>query len=423
MITRQLTVYTARSRKDAVLQETSMDVGGLFARLSTSQELAVTHGEYMGLKKSQQDELKDVGAYIPGQLRDGRRRKGCIITRSAAVLDADNLPSGSVERFAASVAALGCCYCIHSTAKHSPGSPRLRVVIPFSTDIPAEQYPAVVRLLCQLIQPEMSWFDPATVEAGRIMFWSAHCKDVEPVFFAEDRPFLDPVQLLERLPDWKDPSTWPRFPREAESLDRLLQRKRQQDPEGKTGIAVLNFASAKNPGGGFLNGAMAQEESLAASGGLYPTLTRHPAYYDRNRACRSMVYTGCAIYSPEVVFFRDGAFRLLEHPVTASVLTLPAVNLGQVMQRGEDLPAARAAMGERMERALRLFGAMEDRVLVLGAYGCGVFRNDPEDVARRWQELLNTPDYAGRFRQVVFAVLDRSRSQSCQRAFAARFGG
>lgn len=76
-----------------------------------------------------------------------------------------------------------------------------------------------------------------------------------------------------------------------------------------------------------------------------------------------------------------------------------------------------------MERALRLFGAMENRVLVLGAYGCGVFRNDPEDVARRWQELLNTPDYAGRFRQVVFAVLDRSRSQSCQRAFAARFGG
>ena len=236
MITRQLTVYTARSRKDAVLQETSMDVGGLFARLSTSQELAVTHGEYMSLRKPLQDDLKDIGGYIPGQLKDGRRRKGCIITRSAAVLDADNLPSGSVERFAASVAALGCCYCIHSTAKHSPGSPRLRVVIPFSTDIPAEQYPAVVRLLCRLIQPEMSWFDPTTVEAGRIMFWSAHCKDVEPVFFAEDRPFLDPVQLLERLPDWKDPSTWPRFPREAESLDRLLQRKRQQDPEGKTGI-------------------------------------------------------------------------------------------------------------------------------------------------------------------------------------------
>ena len=69
MITRQLTVYTARSRKDAVLQETSMDVGGLFARLSTSQELAVTHGEYMSLRKPLQDDLKDIGGYIPGQLR------------------------------------------------------------------------------------------------------------------------------------------------------------------------------------------------------------------------------------------------------------------------------------------------------------------------------------------------------------------
>ena len=66
--------------------------------------------------------------------------------------------------------------------------------------------------------------------------------------------------------------------------------------EGKTGIAVLNFASAKNPGGGFLNGAMAQEESLAASGGLYKTLTIHEEYYRRNRACGHMRYTGCAIW-------------------------------------------------------------------------------------------------------------------------------
>ncbi len=248
--------------------------------------------------------------------------------------------------------------------------------------------------------------------SGRVEIAAAHRASVAGSHFfpAEETPPLPPVEAGNQT----EVVLW-----DCSTVEAVLRLAAQ----GAKGVGVLNFASAKNPGGGFLNGAMAQEESLAASGGLYPTLTRHPAYYDRNRACRSMVYTGCAIYSPEVVFFRDGAFRLLEHPVTASVLTLPAVNLGQVMQRGEDLPAARAAMGERMERALRLFGAMEDRVLVLGAYGCGVFRNDPEDVARRWQELLNTPDYAGRFRQVVFAVLDRSRSQSCQRAFAARFGG
>ena len=106
--------------------------------------------------------------------------------------------------------------------------------------------------------------------------------------------------------------------------------------QGATSIGVLNFASAKNPGGGFLNGAMAQEESLAASGGLYETLCAHPEYYEENRKNRSMMYLDYAIFSPEVVFFRDAQFRLLEKPQTASVLTLPAVNMGQVLLKQEN---------------------------------------------------------------------------------------
>lgn len=192
--------------------------------------------------------------------------------------------------------------------------------------------------------------------------------------------------------------------------------------EGVEKIGVLNFASAKNPGGGFLNGAMAQEESLAASGGLYQTLTPHQEYYRRNRGCSNMSYTDCAIYSPEVVFFRDEDFSLLERPVTASVLTLPAVNLGQVMQKGEDLLAAKETMRRRMGRALELFGGMGDRTLVLGAYGCGVFRNDPREVALRWEELFQQPEMKNRFDRVVFAVLDRSRRGDCWRAFQERFG-
>lgn len=187
--------------------------------------------------------------------------------------------------------------------------------------------------------------------------------------------------------------------------------------QGRQGIAVLNFASAKNPGGGFLNGAMAQEESLAVSGGLYKTLTPHEEYYRRNRACGHMRYTGCAIWSPEVVFFRDDTFALLPAPVTASVLTLPAVNLGQVIQKGEDLPLARRTMKARMERALALFAAMGARELVLGAYGCGVFRNDPGEIARWWRELLDLPALGGRFAGVTYAVLDHSKNQSCLRAF------
>ena len=108
--------------------------------------------------------------------------------------------------------------------------------------------------------------------------------------------------------------------------------------------------------------------------------------------------------------------------MTASVLTLPAVNLGQVIQKGEAVPQAKAAMKERMERALAIFAAMGARELVLGAYGCGVFRNDPREVALWWAQLLALPEYSGRFAGVTHAVLDRSKDQKCWRAFAAAWG-
>lgn len=186
--------------------------------------------------------------------------------------------------------------------------------------------------------------------------------------------------------------------------------------ERKTDIGVLNFASAKNPGGGFLNGAIAQEESLAVSGTLYPTLTAHEEYYTENRKHRSMMYLDYGIYSPEVVFFRDGAFCLTQTPVKASVLTLPAVNMGQVLLKGENPEEAKRVMRRRMKLALGIFAEQGAKHLVLGAYGCGVFRNDPRQVAAWWRELLE--EGMGQYFDSVFhAVLDRSRDQSCIRAF------
>lgn len=190
--------------------------------------------------------------------------------------------------------------------------------------------------------------------------------------------------------------------------------------EEKKRIGILNFASAKNPGGGFLNGAMAQEESIAASSCLYKTLLLHEDYYRKNRVCGTMMYTDHAIYSPEVVFFRDGKFRLLKEPVTASVLTLPAVNMGQVILRGEDVEQAEQMMKRRMKLSLAIFARQECRHLILGAYGCGVFRNDPKKIAKWWQELLKD-SFADTFETVVFAVLDNSSSQACIKAFQEIF--
>ncbi len=186
-------------------------------------------------------------------------------------------------------------------------------------------------------------------------------------------------------------------------------------------VGVLNFASAKNAGGGFLNGAMAQEESLAASSGLYGTQLKHEGYYLANRATRSMMYTDHAIYSPDVVFFRDERFQLLDQPVAASVLTLPAVNMGQVLLKGEDADQARIVMKDRMRLALSIFAHQGDRYIILGAYGCGVFRNDPAEVARWWQELLVDEGYGRCFDHVQFAILESSKKDNSYRAFEQRF--
>ncbi len=231
---RQLTIYTAQRRTATVLQAEPIDIQELFNRLKNSRTIPMTRDAYIALPKSRQDDLKDVGSFVAGTLKNGRRRSGCVLNRNAAVLDADNLPAESTEDFIRAVSGLGLCCCIYSTAKHSPATPRLRVVIPFLEDILAEQYPLVIRLLCRLIQPDMSWFDPTTIEAGRIMYYPAHCQDIIPVHRVLDGTgLLDANALIASFPNWQDTSSWPVFPRE-QSPARLAAK--QQDPESKPGV-------------------------------------------------------------------------------------------------------------------------------------------------------------------------------------------
>jgi uncharacterized protein (TIGR02452 family) len=183
-------------------------------------------------------------------------------------------------------------------------------------------------------------------------------------------------------------------------------------------LACLNFASAKNPGGGFLNGSLAQEEALAVASGLYPCLLKAPEYYSRNRANRSTLYLDLIIFSPLVPFFRNDAGTLLDKPVAASVITAPAPNAGSVAQNeSSNLPKLEPILRRRAELVLAVAAAEKVDQLVLGAWGCGVFRNDPRIVARIFAELLKTK-FAGTFEHVAFAVFDRSESGSTYRAFA-----
>ncbi|MFC8176408.1 TIGR02452 family protein [Streptomyces sp. NPDC057242] len=190
-------------------------------------------------------------------------------------------------------------------------------------------------------------------------------------------------------------------------------------------VAVLNFASARNPGGGYLNGAQAQEEALCRSSALYATLLRAPDYYAHHRADRDAFYSDRVIHSPRVPVFRDDRGDLLAEPFAVGFLTSPAPNAGVVRrttpERADRLPAALAA---RAERVLETAAAAGYRRLVLGAWGCGVFRNDPERVAGAFTALLTGDGrFAGHFEEVVFAVLDRASGTPTLAAFARVVGG
>ncbi len=199
----------------------------------------------------------------------------------------------------------------------------------------------------------------------------------------------------------------------GEAARRLVER------EHVARVAALNFASDRNPGGGFLGGAKAQEEDLARCSSLDRCQLTQLAYYQANRATSSILYTDHLIYSPEVPFFRDERLELLPVPFAVSVITSPAPNAGEAQPRGEG-PHVRGTLERRAEHVLRVAAHHRHRTLVLGAWGCGVFRNDPRAVADVFAQLLATAPFAHAFARVVFAIYDRSKSQATLRAFEER---
>ncbi|MBE7449316.1 MAG: TIGR02452 family protein [Kofleriaceae bacterium] len=190
---------------------------------------------------------------------------------------------------------------------------------------------------------------------------------------------------------------------------------------GAPALACLNFASARNPGGGYRGGAQAQEESLARASALVPCLeTRLADHYAPNRAARSLLYLDLAIWSPAVPFFRDDDGAWLPAPILASVITCAAPNAGALADRGDpDLARVPEVLARRADLVLRVAAHHGVQTLVLGAWGAGVFGNDPATVADTFAGLLEGP-FRGAFATVTFAVLDHGPGAPTRAAFARR---
>lgn len=232
----ELTISIGDSRKCTRWQPLTLTRQEFFTRLETAMQANVgteTHAEYMAMTKDQQADLKDVGGFVGGTLREGGRKKGCCTGRDLITLDLDNCEAGSTDKWVDAALALGECI-VYSTRKHCPERPRLRIIFFPSRTLMPDEYQPVARMVAKTLDNTMRVFDPTTFEAERLMYWPSRSADTERVcvYYRTGSDIDVDDLLLMGYTDWQDVSEWPVCPSETVSIN----RGKQADPASKSGV-------------------------------------------------------------------------------------------------------------------------------------------------------------------------------------------
>lgn len=227
--TRPLALAHAPSRYATAWTNTTLTWPDLVGRLATTHRTGETAAQYAAMKRSEQDQIKDVGGFVGGHLREGRRKKGHAHSRSLLTLDIDFPQTHIWDEITMLYpwAAL-----IYSTHKHTPDAPRLRLIIPLARDVTEDEYPALGRKVAEDLGIDA--FDDTTYEPTRLMYWPSTPSDGEYVFEVQDGPFLDPDDILGQYDNWRDATTWPVSSRQTRAI--VSTAAKQADPLTKPGI-------------------------------------------------------------------------------------------------------------------------------------------------------------------------------------------
>ena len=222
-------IAVGNSRMDKKWKNQDISWADLCARCGSTIRTTETVEEYRKLKKGQQDGIKDVGGFVGGHLREGRRKNGMVLCRSLLTLDMDY---GTPDIWDEITLFHDFKCCVYSTHKHTPEHPRLRLLIPLKREISEEEYPAVARMVAKEIGIDL--FDDTTYEASRLMYWPSTSANGEFFYKVQDGAELDPNEYLSRYDDWHDASTWPVSSRQSEVVQRSIAQ--QADPLTKPGV-------------------------------------------------------------------------------------------------------------------------------------------------------------------------------------------
>lgn len=222
-------IAVGNSRMDKKWKNREISWEDFCKTVSTTVRTTETVEEYRKLKKGAQDGIKDVGGFVGGFLREGRRKNGSVACRSMLTLDMDY---GKPEIWDEITMLHNFKCCVYSTHKHTPDKPRLRMIIPLSREITEDEYPAVARMVAKEIGIDL--FDDTTYEACRLMYWPSTSINGEFFFEVNDGEELNPDAYLAMYDDWQDASTWPVSSRQSEAVRRSIAQ--QADPLTKPGI-------------------------------------------------------------------------------------------------------------------------------------------------------------------------------------------
>ena len=166
----RLSIGNSRMEKHWNLVE--MELSEFRDRISHTRRTAETVEQYRKLGKAKQDEIKDVGGFVLGTLKGGRRKKDCVLNRSGLSLDMDYATPDIIDQIEMLFSFQ--CY-VYSTHKHTPEKPRLRLIIPLSREVTPDEYCAVSRKVAEEIGIEL--FDDTTYEPSRLMYWPSTSSD------------------------------------------------------------------------------------------------------------------------------------------------------------------------------------------------------------------------------------------------------
>lgn len=225
----EISLATGKSANSKKWTNSTIMWSDFCAQLKESTQTRETLKEFLQADKEEQHRIKDVGGYVGGYLKNGKRSPANVLERSVLTLDIDFADTDFFETYKMLFDNAAFC---HATHKHTASEPRYRLLMPLDRPCSADEYQAVARQIAGSIGIEM--FDNTTFEVNRLMFWPSHPKDVVYYWEEQEGPILSVDEVLASYKDWKDTSLWPTADRKIREIGE--NAKKQEDPTMKKGI-------------------------------------------------------------------------------------------------------------------------------------------------------------------------------------------